>query len=597
VKMKKEIQHIRTSQFVLTYGPGSIIESRNGPRLIPSIKHGLDSRLFSSEKFRDFEISDSRLGIAIKNLTKKRSRIFSLPSNASLGKSEKQGVYQTYIFPTWKICYGRKGGHTPVLHPKVECPQCKERDDSSSVRFVVACLGGHLDDVPWNLCVHSGEDSDSRCNPGYYYWKSGGSSLSDIVIECPTCKSKTNMGDVYALDFSCTCRSPERERPHNTRGGAPFYPHAKRKRGSCKEKMKVIQRQSSSLRMPETLTLLTIPEYDNSISRILQLPVVSAVVDTVLNLSVPEDKLKESIKSSLERQGVPENSIKEVVGYITKNDVSNFSKLFDDLHNEDRGFMDFIYEEYESLSGGARTTDNFRMSPPKRALLPVNGGLNLDVFPVNEIRTITTQVGYCRIPYVKEDKEPECVYSRVHLDGNWWYPGFEGIGEAIFISLPEEGISAIKSSEAFREWEKGKCEDIFSQWSDVLQHPLFVWLHSLSHSIIMTISLYAGYSSASLRERVYLDRRGERGGILIYTTSPGEDGSMGGLVETVNKFDDILRLSIDRIRFCSNDPLCSDVRKAGNRVNGSACHSCLLISETSCEHRNMWLDRHLILGD
>jgi hypothetical protein len=30
------------------------------------------------------------------------------------------------------------------------------------------------------------------------------------------------------------------------------------------------------------------------------------------------------------------------------------------------------------------------------------------------------------------------------------------------------------------------------------------------------------------------------------------------------------------------------------RLHDSACHSCLLIAETSCEQRNDWLDRALV---
>ena len=72
---------------------------------------------------------------------------------------------------------------------------------------------------------------------------------------------------------------------------------------------------------------------------------------------------------------------------------------------------------------------------------------------------------------------------------------------------------------------------------------------------------------------------------------------MGGLVRVVDKFDEILEIVRDRIKFCSNDPLCNEVRKTPDRINGAVCYSCLMVSETSCEHRNMWLDRHIILRD
>jgi hypothetical protein len=56
-------QSIRPSQFITTYGPGAIIEGKNGPRLIPRADIGLFSdRTINVE---DFEISDSRMSEGI----------------------------------------------------------------------------------------------------------------------------------------------------------------------------------------------------------------------------------------------------------------------------------------------------------------------------------------------------------------------------------------------------------------------------------------------------------------------------------------------------------------------------------------------------
>ena len=64
------------SQFVLTYGPGSILESKNGPRIIPSIQIGL-----TREIIEQYELHDVRMA----NLLKKDSEnknvgLFVLPS-------------------------------------------------------------------------------------------------------------------------------------------------------------------------------------------------------------------------------------------------------------------------------------------------------------------------------------------------------------------------------------------------------------------------------------------------------------------------------------------------------------------------------------
>lgn len=612
--MVRDVQHIRRSQFVLIYGPGAIIESKNGPRIIPSINHGLGG-LFSADVFQKFEITDSRLRIAIRNLTQRDARVFSLPSNASLGKPDTRGIYHTYVFPVWKICYGRRGGHPrnlPVLYSGIECPVCHRRDDSSAVRFVAACVNGHLDEVNWNYAVHRDRNCDQKCRPAFYYWITGGSSLSDIVVECPRCGCRTDMGKIYSLDFECSGRLPEKESPSH-RTGTPSITEPRRPyRERCERKMRVLQRQSSSLRIPETVTLLKIPEYDNAISNILQRPVVSGVIGTILDiLNVCKDsrttveELVGKIERNLKRNNLSEDTIRTVVEFIETSGIPAFCELFARLHSEERTFMDFIYEEFESLLAGPRTTDNFSMSPPRRiSSRPGDVIPDIDVYPVEMLKTITCQIGYRRIPYTKDPVTgrivvPELISSGAYLDDSIWYPGFEGIGEGIFITFSDGNTPELSGSGVYEEWNKcrGSHDLTGTLWRDIPQEPLFVWLHTLSHALIMAISLHSGYSSASLRERVYIDRDADNGGILIYTTSPGEDGSMGGLVGTVDIFEEILERASGRIELCSNDPLCAEVRKTPERINGAACHSCLLISETSCEHRNMWLDRHVVLGD
>ena len=52
-------QQLRRSQFVLVYGPGSLIETTNGSRLIPSLK-GLGDNC-NDEFFEYFELKDIRM--------------------------------------------------------------------------------------------------------------------------------------------------------------------------------------------------------------------------------------------------------------------------------------------------------------------------------------------------------------------------------------------------------------------------------------------------------------------------------------------------------------------------------------------------------
>ena len=138
----------------------------------------------------------------------------------------------------------------------------------------------------------------------------------------------------------------------------------------------------------------------------------------------------------------------------------------------------------------------------------------------------------------------------------------------------------------------------YTKTGDSSFHPLFVWWHSLSHRLITALSVDSGYSSASIRERVYFRRNPDSGefygGVLLYTTQTGGDGSLGGLIALVPQFERVLSIARRNIHSCSNDPLCGEQELSEGKPNGAACYACLLVSETSCEFGNIYLDRNLL---
>lgn len=103
---------------------------------------------------------------------------------------------------------------------------------------------------------------------------------------------------------------------------------------------------------------------------------------------------------------------------------------------------------------------------------------------------------------------------------------------------------------------------------------------------------------SSLRERVYARANRNQYGILIYTRSSDAEGTLGGLVEAGKRIRSHLRRALEAGRLGSNDPVCTFHAPAQHDhqpLLGSACHGCLLISETSCEQRNDFLDRALVV--
>jgi hypothetical protein len=108
-----------------------------------------------------------------------------------------------------------------------------------------------------------------------------------------------------------------------------------------------------------------------------------------------------------------------------------------------------------------------------------------------------------------------------------------------------------------------------------------------------------GYPATSIRERIYVDYAAGRFGLLLYTATPDAEGTLGGLVQTARQFEDHLEQALRMASLCSNDPICAQhaptASMEGRWLHGAACHGCALIAETSCEMRNEYLDRGLVV--
>src|SRR5207253_2219646 len=110
-------------------------------------------------------------------------------------------------------------------------------------------------------------------------------------------------------------------------------------------------------------------------------------------------------------------------------------------------------------------------------------------------------------------------------------------GEGIYVGLIEDDL---------REWESRKAvsdrlEVLNRNYIDAQTQrqlsartllPRFVLLHTLAHVLMNQFTFECGYSSASLRERLYVSAyaAAPMAGLLIYTAAGDAEGTLGGLV-------------------------------------------------------------------
>ena len=242
-------QAIRPSQFVFTFGVGGIIEAPRGPRIIKDFSEWgrvFDSR--SDESVSDFAIYDSTASAVIDG------QIFSVPTNAQLNELDSRDVFKTGRFPNWALCVRHGFLYKLQLGDDTQCPECgvgaRGQGRKEAIRFVRACKDGHMDDIDWHHIVH--RQSKNECSTRAYRWRAEGGSLRNVTIVCE-CGAQANLSDVYNLTKHCTGKYPEK--------GGQFTP--------CDKEASVTLRGSSSLRIPEIVTTITLPRFASKLHRIM----------------------------------------------------------------------------------------------------------------------------------------------------------------------------------------------------------------------------------------------------------------------------------------------------------------------------------------
>jgi hypothetical protein len=588
---------IRPSQFITTYGPGAILEGPDGPRVIFALSALFgDNGAFSNQVVR-YEIPEPRLAA----LLGPTAGIVRIPTNAELGVAETREIYPTTRFPTWSLCpshnivYPMRRGQTQG------CPRCPvngawDRATREAIRFVLACTRGHLDDVPWpNIIRHR----FPNCSPSHLLWVGGGAALRFVEIRCPDCCESASLGTAYSRDWPCSGRHPERGIPLNEPNARP----------GCNAPARMLQKGAANLRMPVVQAALTIPRLDTRLHLFLsQLTVKSALTAMPpVSMEMLLDMLRRLEKSgSVASAGIsmvaslPWSQVADAINDVVSPVVpTTYQELLVQEFRQLRNAAEYgAPAQASSVPGGPPCFEVIRGDVRSGVAGP--NGVRFRIAPVSRLRVVLVQQGFQRL-----DSTGVEVSNAYHdqVGNRHWYPGVELFGEGIFIQLdpntPDSERLALRGADAaawIHAWATG--DPAITQHET---HPVHVWWHTLAHRLINALAVDSGYSSAAIRERVYIDvdrSTGEAvGGILLFTTQPGGDGTLGGLIGLVSDFDHILSSALRDDIACSNDPLCAEEHFDSSRVNGSACYACLLVSETSCEHRNRWLDRGLLVAN
>ncbi len=563
-------QAVRASQFIFSYGPGSILETPSGPVVVRT----MDRLMIELGKApSDFEITEQRLSSSALG----GARISRVPTNDELSVPSSRYIYPTERFPMWALCT-KHAGFQVLYAVEIGCRECdrmmdwerKEKAGREAIRFVRCCKDGHLDDVDWTVAVHKG----ARCRSDQFRWEGAGRSLRQSWLTCLKCNARENFGQIYSRPQRCSGKRPE------------FFSAPQ----ECAEDAKIIQRGASNLHVPVHETALTIGDMPLWLHQALGDPAIKARIEV---LHEDEELDEQSFRKRVEcNEKVPLTAgTRHRLGETPWVQIRN---AIDDVLGLNAGeARDLREEEFDFLQRAAEigvpaVPPVVAGTPPLieihladvRTVDPNFSRLRIRVTPVSRLRVVIAQTGYQRL-----GGPPTPV--RFDHGASAWFPGVELFGEGIFLDLPNGSLEL--SGERVDAWRAALDDRCPTD-------PVFIWWHTLSHRLLRALSIDSGYSSAAIRERVYVRKIEGRteGGLLLYTAQPGGDGTLGGLIEMAKRFDEVLSNAVEDLDACSNDPLCEE--SPLHNTIGAVCYSCLLASETSCEWQNRGLDR-IVLRD
>ena len=517
-------------------------------------------------------------------------------------------------FPLWLFCTNeecRNLLHWDLMKERnleagspPRCPSCAQKPQLTPMRFVMVCGNGHLGDVDWFKWAHSatGDRAQRTCAKreklAYRVSPDRGVGLGSIYVECTGCGATRDLEGIAAphtprsLGWSCQGRQPW------------FAPGI---RENCDQAPAIIQRGASNVYFPAITSAIEIPpdaDYEhfagppvriraNQNFGLLETNPQHPFRDQLIPLIALEEEVTEDlvrhvlgIQLGADAPAHPNGAADLSVEQITRDEWRALTIERDhEAHPKDR----FVVE-HTDLSNRHRPAAN------TEAAELLTGRL-AHLVKVRRLREVRVLRGFHR--YTMENMVPADVDQS--LD---WLPAIEVYGEGILLALDEQSVSTWETlpnvRDRIQDLEDRREASVFSKFLPVLT-PRFVMLHTLAHLLIRQLIYESGYSSSSIRERLYVAESSSpqpMAGLMVYTGAGDSEGTLGGLVRSGDPdwFLPTLITALQRGDWCSLDPVCAESSSQGpDGLSLAACHACALVAETSCDYGNLSLDRKILI--
>jgi hypothetical protein len=581
---KKAHGQVRRGQVIGTYGPGALIDL---PRY-SAIIGGLDT--WPKTTILE-EIDETRLSRKIQAMTGvPRPRLYAPPSaddGEPYGTPPGIGAWR---FPEWFVVQdsngdGNRQRSRRLVHRKAL--DDKFRFDGRSVvatRFVRACPKGHVDDLDWRYFAHG---SHENCQRQLWLDETGTSGdLADLAVRCE-CGKRRGLYEATQLEMNPlgTCR-----------GARPWLGRASNE--DCTHPTRLLIRTATNAYFPQVVSTLSLPDRASDVDNVVaELWDLLEFVDDAVELKVMKKRPQVTAKLS----AFSDEEVLEAIRTRKDGDTDDRPVKFvelDAILAAPQGFGDDVPVD---PNFHARRLPDHAWRHSKRA-----AGIE-SVIQLHRLREVSALVGFTRLepvtPDVNGEYETDVERAQIAVEPTW-FPAVENRGEGVFTRISGDAIRQWLERPAVKERLDGLAAGHYRWAADHKSTRPFwggpyVMLHTLSHLLMQSLSMRCGYPASSIRERIYADAEGGRYGILLYTSSPDAEGTLGGLVQQGRHMEMHLVHALRGAALCSNDPICAQHTPGSSLearwLHGAACHGCALVSEPSCEMRNDYLDRALVV--
>jgi len=466
-------------------------------------------------------------------------------------------------------------------------------------RFVVACHDrldmlqpGHIEDFPYEWWAHRGRPLCS--NPSIRLIGSEEKSgLEGMILRCDSCNESHNLAGIFS-DHALAGRRC---------GG--FRPWLGDRVSDCPRPLRVLQRGASNVYFPVTASALSIPPFSNRLLQLLAEVVTQGNCQSIKNQTLGAmEVILDGIRNT---PGLDDPNI------FTDHQIREGLLLLAGVNQHIGAETEAEHKKLERnalVAGQLDETNGELLAIPSElsGAVQLLSGFARELIQVHRLREVRALRGFQRVAPIHDGDPYQVTCAPISRKSPRWLPAIEVRGEGIYLELDPDVVGKWELSEpvenrigTIRENYLRACKN-----ADRAPGPLpsarLVLAHTLSHMLMKQLSLECGYSGSSLRERLYVYEEASGAkftGFLIYTASSSADGTLGGLVSQGEPkvFEQIMRSAIGSARWCSSDPLCIESSGQGNdALNLAACHACALIAETSCERRNVFLDRAMVIG-